>query len=96
MSGGIIGSETEIPFRQTRPAAGAEDFTGLQARRGNGANHVDAQVAERHGPPAAEEANLSRGALFRRSLLAADLVAIVGAFVLLAQARPRGRCSSPG
>ncbi|MFI5003831.1 MAG: sugar transferase [Solirubrobacterales bacterium] len=88
MSAGI-GSETEIPFRQARPAAGAESFGGLEARRGHGADHVDAQVAERHGPPAAEEANLSRGALFRRSLLAADVVAIVGAFVLLAQLASR-------
>ncbi len=104
--GGGIGSKTEIPFSHVRPAAGAEDFTGLEARRGHSAAHrdapiaethelaaeavnLDAPIAETHGPAAAEAANLSRGALFRRSLLAADVVAIVGAFVLLAQLSSR-------
>jgi exopolysaccharide biosynthesis polyprenyl glycosylphosphotransferase len=88
MSGGI-GSETEMPFAHARSAAGAEGFTGLEARRGHSADRQDARIAEPHGPAAAETANLSRGALFRRSLLAADVVAIVGAFVLLAQISSR-------
>jgi exopolysaccharide biosynthesis polyprenyl glycosylphosphotransferase len=62
-----------------RDAAQPADRTN-GADRGNGA----AQVAELHANAAAETANLSRGALFRRSLLAADAVAILGAFSLLA------------
>jgi len=81
VSGGI-GSETEIRVAHASPAAAhAPDFTGLEARHGHGGE----QLAETRG--LAE--NLSREALFRRSLLAADVVAIIGAFVLLAQLSSR-------
>jgi exopolysaccharide biosynthesis polyprenyl glycosylphosphotransferase len=61
-----------------REAAGAGD-------RHTGTDNRSTQVVETRG--LAE--NLSRDALFRRSLLAADVVAIVGAFVLLAQLSSR-------
>ena len=83
VSGGI-GSETEIRVAQASATAHAPDFTGLkeakEARRWLGADHGDEQIAETRG--LAE--NLSRETLFRRSLLTADVVAIAGAFVLLA------------
>ncbi len=85
MSGGI-GSETEIRVAQASEAAHAPDFTGRkEPRRGQDADHSDEQIAETRG--LAE--NLSREALFRRSLLTADVVAIVGAFVLLAEISSR-------
>jgi exopolysaccharide biosynthesis polyprenyl glycosylphosphotransferase len=93
MSGGLlsegVGGKAGAPLRQARPTAGSEDFAELQASRGESPDHRDAPITEAHGPVAAEAANLSRGALFRRSLLAADIVAIVGAFMLLAEVSSR-------
>ena len=58
-----------------RPVAGSRGFLGLAGRRrlvmGGG-------IAEVRGPAAC----MRRDALFRRMLLVADVVAIVGAFVL--------------
>jgi exopolysaccharide biosynthesis polyprenyl glycosylphosphotransferase len=85
MSGGI-GSETEMRIAHATSAAPVQDFSGVQARRGWGVDHADEQVVETTQGPAA---SMSRNALFRRSLLAADVVAIVGAFALLAQLSSR-------
>jgi exopolysaccharide biosynthesis polyprenyl glycosylphosphotransferase len=89
MSGGIVsggvGGETERPLRQARPTADAQDFTAHVAVRSKaGVNH-SAPITEIRGLAA----NLWRDRLFRRSLLAADVVAIVGAFVVLAQISSR-------
>jgi exopolysaccharide biosynthesis polyprenyl glycosylphosphotransferase len=56
------------------PRASARGFLGLTARRGTGAS----EIAEARGPAA----SMRRDALFRRMLLAADVVALVGAFLL--------------
>jgi exopolysaccharide biosynthesis polyprenyl glycosylphosphotransferase len=77
MSGGI-GSKTEIPFPEASPGRG--DFTEVQVQRGHAAAERDARPVETRG----WLENLSRESLFRRALLAADVVAIVGAFVVLA------------
>ncbi|MGH2852761.1 MAG: exopolysaccharide biosynthesis polyprenyl glycosylphosphotransferase [Solirubrobacteraceae bacterium] len=82
MSGGI-GGKTGIPFPEAHP--GADDLTGLEARLNQDADDRGEQPAQTRG--LAE--NLSREALFRRSLLAADVAAIIGAFVLLAQLSSR-------
>jgi exopolysaccharide biosynthesis polyprenyl glycosylphosphotransferase len=83
MSGGV-GSKTEIPFPEAPPSAQAPpstaSFTELEARRGRAVEERDARPAETRGLVE----NRSRESLFRRSLLAADVVAIVGAFVVLA------------
>ncbi len=78
-----MGSEAEVRPPHVLPPAGARDFTGLEALR-LGADQRDASPAKTGGL-----ANPSREALCRRSLLAADVVAIVGAFVLLAQVSSR-------
>ncbi len=77
MSGGI-GSKTEIPFPEA--SLGKGDFTEVQVQRGHAAEERDARPVETRG----WLENLSRESLFRRALLAADVVAIVGAFVVLA------------
>jgi exopolysaccharide biosynthesis polyprenyl glycosylphosphotransferase len=71
---GEIGSETEarVPWRGT--PAGLRGFMGLGVRRGS----ASLEIAEVRGPAA----SLRRDALFRRMLLLADVVAIVGAFAL--------------
>jgi exopolysaccharide biosynthesis polyprenyl glycosylphosphotransferase len=84
MSGGI-GSETEIPVAPAGAAAHASDLTGLETQRGHDPDRGDEQIAATR----VLTENLSRDALFRRSLLMADVVAIVGAFVLLAQLSSR-------
>jgi exopolysaccharide biosynthesis polyprenyl glycosylphosphotransferase len=80
MSGGI-GSKAGVAF----PEAPTGDFTELEAERGRDADDNGGQAAETRG--LAE--NLSRESLLRRSLLVADAVAIVGAFVVLAQLSSR-------
>jgi len=80
MSGGT-GSETEIRITNARAAAQAQDVAGLQPRGGRITGRGERQPTQTRGLTE----NLSREALFRRSLLAADVVAIVGAFVLLAE-----------
>jgi exopolysaccharide biosynthesis polyprenyl glycosylphosphotransferase len=82
MSGGI-GSKTEIPFPEASPGRG--DFTEVQVQRGHAVETRDAQPVQTRG----WLENLSRESLFRRALLAADIVAIVGAFVVLAQLSSR-------
>ena len=77
MSGGI-GSKTEIPFPEA--SLGKGDFTEVQVQRGHAAEERDARPVETRG----WLENLSRESLFRRALLAANVVAIVGAFVVLA------------
>jgi exopolysaccharide biosynthesis polyprenyl glycosylphosphotransferase len=83
--GGGVGSETEIRAVHASPAAHAPDFTGLEAKHSRYTAYGDEQIAQSRGLTE----NLSREALFRRSLLAADVVAIVGAFVLLTQLSSR-------
>ena len=79
--GGGTGSETEIPVASAIPAAHASDLARLEPRRGR----ITARGEEQLAQPRGLAENLSRETLFRRSLLTADVVAIVGAFVLLAQ-----------
>jgi exopolysaccharide biosynthesis polyprenyl glycosylphosphotransferase len=90
MSGGLS-SKTDLPLPEhqgelDQPVGSPPDFSGAVARRrrrvtGSG----EAQITETRGLAA----NLSRDALFRRSLLVADAIAIVGAFVLLASVSSR-------
>ena len=80
-----IGGETGVRLAHVGPAAQAPDIAGLEARVVPGANRANEQIAQARGLTE----NLSREALFRRSLLTADVVAIVGAFVLLAQLSSR-------
>ncbi len=92
VSGGI-GGETEIHVVRAEKVAQAPDLAGLQPRRGR----ITARGGEKE--LAADERqtvqtrglteNLSREALFRRSLLTADVLAILGAFVLLAELSSR-------
>jgi exopolysaccharide biosynthesis polyprenyl glycosylphosphotransferase len=65
------GSETE---QRLAPLAVPRGFLGLGARRSG----LASEIAEARGPAAC----MRRDALFRRMLLAADVVALVGAFVL--------------
>ena len=88
MSGGT-GSETEIReteirITDARAAKQVRDFAGLEATSSHDADHRDGQIAEIAQGRGRTE-NLSREALFRRSLLTADVVAILGAFFLLAE-----------
>jgi exopolysaccharide biosynthesis polyprenyl glycosylphosphotransferase len=84
MSAGI-GGETEMRVAHTGPRTHApthtKDLTGLQTKRDHSTDRQD----ERAVATGELSENLSREALFRRSLLAADVIAIVSAFVLLAQ-----------
>jgi exopolysaccharide biosynthesis polyprenyl glycosylphosphotransferase len=86
VSGGI-GSDTEIRTGHADPTQ-PPDIGGLKPRRGRIPDRGDEQLArgeEQSVQTRGLTENLSREALFRRSLLTADVVAIVGAFVLLAQ-----------
>jgi exopolysaccharide biosynthesis polyprenyl glycosylphosphotransferase len=86
VSGGI-GSDTEIRAAHADPTQ-APDIAGLKPLRGRITDRGDEQLAraeEQSVQTRGLTENLSREALFRRSLLTADVVAIVGAFVLLAQ-----------
>jgi exopolysaccharide biosynthesis polyprenyl glycosylphosphotransferase len=68
-------SETGEPVgTPAAPPIATRGFLGLGVRRGTGAS----DIAEVRGPAA----SMRRDALFRRMLLAADVVALVGAFVL--------------
>jgi exopolysaccharide biosynthesis polyprenyl glycosylphosphotransferase len=89
--GGGIGSETEIGVAHASPAAHVPDFTGIELRHGRITDRGDEQITEAQelSQTRGLTENLSREALFRRSLLAADVVAIVGAFVLLAEVSSR-------
>jgi exopolysaccharide biosynthesis polyprenyl glycosylphosphotransferase len=78
MSGGVS-SKAEIPFPEARPSTG--DLAELRVTRGNDEDGQDAWPAETRGLVE----NRSRESLFRRALLVADVVAIVGAFVVLAE-----------
>ncbi len=78
MGGGASGKR-EARFAEARPGAGA--FGNLaEAERANGAGGRDPWPVKEPGVVE----SISRESLFRRSLLAADVVAIVGAFVVLA------------
>jgi exopolysaccharide biosynthesis polyprenyl glycosylphosphotransferase len=83
MSGGV-GSKAEMTFPEAIPSAEAPPepagFTALDRRRRRIAGARDTRPAEERGLLE----NRSRESLFRRALLAADVVAIVGAFVVLA------------
>jgi exopolysaccharide biosynthesis polyprenyl glycosylphosphotransferase len=91
MNGGV-GSETELRVAQISPAAGTREFTAAAgAREFTGLQAVPARDERRETQIAEPRrlANLSHEALSRRSLLAADVVAILGAFVALAQLSSR-------
>jgi exopolysaccharide biosynthesis polyprenyl glycosylphosphotransferase len=77
------GGNTEAYSRLGRASApsGASGFVGLGIRR----RLTPQQVAEARGPAA----SMRRDALFRRMLLAADAIAIVGAFVFTTQLASR-------
>jgi exopolysaccharide biosynthesis polyprenyl glycosylphosphotransferase len=83
MSGDFGGkSDTQTILSRTVAGARGAGITARGTRRGRvGA----AQITEVRGP----EASMRRDALFRRMLLAADTVAIVGAFVLTMQLSSR-------
>jgi exopolysaccharide biosynthesis polyprenyl glycosylphosphotransferase len=71
---GETGSETEAQVSWRSTYTGLRGFMGLGVRR----RSAPLEIAEVRGPAA----SLRRDALFRRMLLLADVVAIVGAFVL--------------
>ncbi len=83
MSGGV-GSEAEMTFPEAIPSAEAPSdaagFTALDRRRVRIIGTRDPRPTETRGLLE----NRSRESLFRRALLAADVVAIVSAFVVLA------------
>ena len=80
MSGGV-GSKAEIPIPETRPSGGAlPGPAGLGSERVRITGARDERPAETRGLVE----NRSRESLFRRALLTADVVAIIGAFVVLA------------
>jgi exopolysaccharide biosynthesis polyprenyl glycosylphosphotransferase len=79
-----MGSRTEVRVQrvpQNRIAAGSRGFVGLAIRR----RSTVPQITETRGPAA----SLRRDALFRRTLLLADVAAIVGAFVLTVELSSR-------
>jgi exopolysaccharide biosynthesis polyprenyl glycosylphosphotransferase len=76
-----VGMEVDRQARVGQTVTGSRGFMGLGARR----RAVAQPSTEARGPAA----NLLRDALFRRTLAVADLVAIVGAFVLTAQLSSR-------
>jgi exopolysaccharide biosynthesis polyprenyl glycosylphosphotransferase len=94
MSGGVPSKtempKTEMPLPETHPAASTQDFSDLTAGRGDAAGQERGSVQE---PAIAERRGLAlnvwRDRLFRRSLLAADAIAIVLAFVLLTEVSSR-------
>jgi len=83
MSGGMSSSKTEPVVSRERPQAEAHPartgFTELQARRGPRQRITGARRPE---TPGLLE-NLSRESRYRRALLTADAIAILGAFVVL-------------
>jgi exopolysaccharide biosynthesis polyprenyl glycosylphosphotransferase len=68
------GTEAGVPWASASPLAGSRGFLGLGARR----RIASPGIREVRGPAAC----MRRDALFRRMLLVADVIAIVGAFVL--------------
>jgi exopolysaccharide biosynthesis polyprenyl glycosylphosphotransferase len=96
--GGIVGGETEVAAAQQPPAADLHELTGptpglagpTPGRAGDPPPREAplremAQLDTKLPLTRGLATNLWRDRLFRRSLLAADLVAIVAAFLLLAQ-----------
>jgi exopolysaccharide biosynthesis polyprenyl glycosylphosphotransferase len=82
MSGEMSGKAQErIPWGRTRQGSGRGLISSLGGRR----RPHELQITESRGP----EASLRRDALFRRMLLLADVVAIVGAFVLTVELASR-------
>jgi exopolysaccharide biosynthesis polyprenyl glycosylphosphotransferase len=84
VSGGI-GSETEIRAARAGPVPHAPDLAELEPQHERVTDRREEQIAQTRGLTE----NLSREALFRRSLLTADIVAILGAFALLAELSSR-------
>ena len=82
MSGGI-GSEVEPQTRLGRGSAsnGARGSVGLEISR----RPTLQRITEARGPAA----SMRRDALFRRMLLAADIIAIAGVFLLMTRLSPR-------
>ena len=78
---GEIGSETKAQAPWSGAPTRFRDFMGLGGRR----RSRPVEIAEVRGPAA----NLLRDALFRRMLLAADIVAIAGAFLLVTRLSSR-------
>jgi len=76
---GKVGTQTRLD-RASAPS-GARGFVGLGIRR----RPTLQRITETRGPAAC----LQRDALFRRMLLAADIVAIAGVFLLVTQLSPR-------
>ena len=76
---GKVGTQTRLD-RASAPS-GARGFVGLGIRR----RPTLQRITETRGPAA----SLQRDALFRRMLLAADIVAIAGVFLLVTQLSPR-------
>jgi exopolysaccharide biosynthesis polyprenyl glycosylphosphotransferase len=82
MSSGV-GGKTEMAFPEVHTEV--EDFAGLGLERSRDVDEREAAPAE----PRGLLENRSRESRFRRALLAADVVAIVGAFVALAEVSAR-------
>ncbi len=92
--GGGVSSKTEIPIPQAQPDADAlssppalTEPDGKRVRitdARESAGVIDARESTAPSEPRGLVENLSRESLFRRALLAADAIAIVGAFVVLA------------
>ena len=74
--GGKVETQARIGGLASAPS-GARGFVGLGLRR----RSTPQQISEARGPAA----SLRRDALFRRMLLAADVVAIAGAFLVVTQ-----------
>ena len=77
-TGSKAGTQTRL--RRAPAPSGARGFVGL----GIGRRSVPQRITEARGPAA----SLRRDALFRRMLLAADAVAIAGAFLVVTQLSP--------
>jgi exopolysaccharide biosynthesis polyprenyl glycosylphosphotransferase len=76
-TGGEVGTQASLGLAPS----GVRGFVGFGARR----RFTPQQITEARGPAA----SLRRDALFRRMLLAADVVAIAGAFLLVTQLSSR-------
>jgi exopolysaccharide biosynthesis polyprenyl glycosylphosphotransferase len=81
-TGSKVGTQARLGLAPAPVPSGARGFVGLGIRRRSALQ----QITEARGPAA----SLRRDSLFRRMLLAADVVAIAGAFLLVTQlsARP--------
>ena len=72
---------TQIRVRRGPASSGVRSLVGLEIRR----NPASQQITEARGLAA----SLRRDAIFRRFLLAADIIAIAGAFLLVTRLSPR-------